>query len=132
MIRRHRLIETFLVEPRLHGTVCTSEAEVLEHGIRLHGGPHRYPAGSPPPAPPGAPIPGRQDILGSADRAAEPVLLPAKAVDRTMTTPYLRYLQGHGFVPGPALRRVRPSEGGECERGRCRFSNLHGRMRSVR
>ena len=109
MIRRHRLIETFLVETlgytwdRVH-----DEAEVLEHAVSdfmvdridtLLGHPTRDPHGDPIPDASGH-ISFPQTVPLSQCKPGETVVLERINDD----DPHLlRYLQGHGFVPGVHL-----------------------------
>lgn len=109
MIRRHRLIETFLVESlgytwdRVH-----DEAEVLEHAVSdfmvdridtLLGHPTRDPHGDPIPDASGH-ISFPQTVPLSQCKPGETVVLERINDD----DPHLlRYLQGHGFVPGVRL-----------------------------
>ena len=109
MLRRHRLIETFLVESlgytwdRVH-----DEAEVLEHAVSdfmvdridtLLGHPTRDPHGDPIPDASGH-ISFPQTVPLSQCKPGETVVLERINDD----DPHLlRYLQGHGFVPGVRL-----------------------------
>ena len=130
MIRRHRLIETFLVETlgytwdRVH-----DEAEVLEHAVSdfmvdridtLLGHPTRDPHGDPIPDSSGH-ISFPQTVPLSQCEPGETVVLERINDDDPRL---LRYLQGHGFVPGVRLHIEEGATllgGGERERGRCRF-----------
>lgn len=109
MIRRHRLIETFLVETlgytwdRVH-----DEAEVLEHAVSdfmvdridtLLGHPTRDPHGDPIPDSSGH-ISFPQTVPLSQCEPGETVVLERINDDDPRL---LRYLQGHGFVPGVRL-----------------------------
>lgn len=110
MIRRHRLIETFLVETlgytwdRVH-----DEAEVLEHAVSdfmvdridtLLGHPTRDPHGDPIPDASGR-ISFPQTVPLSQCEPGETVMLE-RINDEDPRL--LRYLHGHGFVPGARLK----------------------------
>lgn len=130
MIRRHRLIETFLVETlgytwdRVH-----DEAEVLEHAVSdfmvdridtLLGHPTRDPHGDPIPDSSGH-ISFPQTVPLSQCEPGETVMLE-RINDEDPRL--LRYLHGHGFVPGARLKVEEGApllRGGERERGGCRF-----------
>lgn len=119
LVRRHRLIETFLLEhlaypwEDVHG-----EAEKLEHAVsdafteRLAGflgHPDRDPHGAPIPAADGSLPPEDARPLGEAEAGERVVVSRVENGD----APVLAYLGGRGLVPGRPLivREVRVLDG---------------------
>jgi DtxR family Mn-dependent transcriptional regulator len=119
LVRRHRLIETFLLEnlgyswEDLH-----EEAERLEHAVsdvfterlaELLGHPDRDPHGAPIPAPDGALPP--EDSRPLSGTAAGSRVVVSRVENRDPEV--LAYLRGRGLVPGRPLRvtEVRPLDG---------------------
>ncbi|MEY2882122.1 MAG: hypothetical protein RLZZ15_4502 [Verrucomicrobiota bacterium] len=110
VLRRHRLIETFLVEVlKMDWTEVHAEAEQLEHAIsdavldRLDAL-----LGHPATDPHGDPIPTRQGKLDSqvyATLATGPVERPLRIVRVTeQSAEFLHFAEAHGLLPGTALR----------------------------
>src|ERR671916_2354352 len=110
LVRRHRLIETFLLEnlgyswEDLH-----EEAERLEHAVsdvfterlaELLGHPDRDPHGAPIPAPDGALPPEDSRPLSGTAAGSRFVVTRVENRDPAVLT----YLRGLGLVPGRALR----------------------------
>ena len=121
VLRRHRLLETFLVRVlALDWSEVHEDAEELEHHVsdRVLEALDRF-MGHPTEDPHGHPIPDRQGRL--ARRALAPIAaLPVGAAaevrevrggeDRARLTRWKR----HGLVPGARVRMVRSSDDGVC------------------
>jgi DtxR family Mn-dependent transcriptional regulator len=112
VIRRHRLIEAFLVETlRLDWSIVHAEAERLEHAVSpvvlealdAHLG---YPVCDPH----GDPIPGRNGRLRSADGKPLCEVPPGKSVRVARIldhgAAFLRFVSTHGLRPGAKARVV--------------------------
>jgi DtxR family Mn-dependent transcriptional regulator len=110
VVRRHRLVELFLVEVMgLNWSEVHAEAEVLEHAVsdRLIDRIDEM-LGRPAVDPHGDPIPTRQgeiaEIPGQESLAASPEGVPrfvARVIDQRAD--FLRLVERHGLMPG---RRV--------------------------
>lgn len=109
MVRRHRLIETFLVEELGYGwDEVHDEAEVLEHAVsdelveridRRLGFPSRDPHGDPIPSADGTPH--RPDATPLLDAPAGVALTVSRISDADPAV--LRYLADRGIVPDTEL-----------------------------
>ena len=109
LVRRHRLIETFLLEHLgYHWQEVHDEAERLEHAVsdgfterlaEFLGHPQRDPHGDPIPAADGT-LAG-EDSFPLAEAAAGTRVRISKVRDDD--APMLGYLEDHGFVPGRPL-----------------------------
>lgn len=122
MVRRHRLVETFLVETLDYTwDEVHDDAEMLEHALsdrfidRLDahlGNPTRDPHGDPIPRADGLsdPLSGLTlaDVLGDGE-ATETTVVVEQVNDHDPTL--LRYLAEHGIAPGTRIR-VRPPQAG--------------------
>lgn len=130
VLRRHRLLEQFLVEVvGLDWSEVHDEAEVLEHAVSdklleridvLLGRPQFDPHGDPiPPADHAAASPRRRRS------ASEPTWTVANCPlnERLQVTrvldqapPFLRFLDGHGLVPGAAVTVVERQDAADAAR----------------
>jgi DtxR family Mn-dependent transcriptional regulator len=109
ILRRHRLLELFLVEVLgLDWTEVHDEAEELEHAVsdkvltRIDdylGHPDTDPHGDPIPPAEGTHMP--DPLLSLADSAAEKKLTIARIVDQQRE--FLQFLHEHGLLPGTPI-----------------------------
>ncbi|WP_455837005.1 metal-dependent transcriptional regulator [Pseudarthrobacter siccitolerans] len=114
IVRRHRLLETFLVEILGYGwDEVHDEADVLEHAVsetlvarmdQLLGHPVRDPHGDPIPSREGSLDDGKDVLLSAAPAGAPLTLTRIADTDPAL----LRYCAGLGLVPGAELTVVEP------------------------
>ena len=110
LVRRHRLIETFLLEHLGYSWEDVhEEAERLEHAVsdefterlaELLGHPERDPHGAPIPASDGALPPEDSQPLSGTEAGGRFIVSRVENRDPAVLT----YLRGLGLVPGRALR----------------------------